>query len=363
MYRKNAGEGNRLRDMADAGILARAALPHRTWWRVVPVSALGLLAGCAPAVLDPAGPVGTANRTLLLDSLAIMLVIVVPTILATLAFAWWFRSSNPRARRLPNWAYSGQIELVTWSIPLMTIILLGGVAWVGSHELDPARPLPSKGGGPAMEVQVVALDWKWLFIYPGQKVASLNELVIPAGMPVHFTLTSASVMNAFFVPQLGSMIYVMNGMASDLNLQADKPGVFHGLSAHYSGDGFSDMHFRRALARRRRVCPVGHRHAADRPRPGQRRLRAARQAEHQRSARDVPGCGHVPVSEDRRPADRARSGTGAGADAEAQATNGGRRGGCAAASPGRGQPNPSDGTLACWVSSPGRRSRSTNRYR
>ncbi len=172
-----------------------------------------------------------------------MLCIVVPTILATLAFAWWFRVDNPRAKRLPDWAYSGQIELVTWGIPLLTITLLGGVAWVGSHELDPARPLPSRAGVAPFEVQVVALDWKWLFIYPDQHLASVNELVIPAGIPVHFSLTSASVMNAFFIPQLGSMIYVMNGMASQLNLQADQPGAFRGISSHYSGDGFSDMHF------------------------------------------------------------------------------------------------------------------------
>ncbi len=204
--------------------------------------------GCTPAVLDPVGPVGLANKTLLVDSLAIMLCIVVPTILATLAFAWWFRASNPRAKRLPDWAYSGQIELVTWGIPLLTITLLGGVAWVGSHELDPGRPLPAQAGAKTLEVQVVALDWKWLFIYPGQQVASVNELVIPVGAPVHFSMTSASVMNAFFIPQLGSMIYVMNGMASQLYLQADRPGAFRGISSHYSGDGFSDMHFRvRAL--------------------------------------------------------------------------------------------------------------------
>ena len=172
-----------------------------------------------------------------------MLAIIVPTILATLGFAWWFRAGNPRAKRLPDWAYSGQIELVTWGIPLLTITLLGGVAWVGSHELDPAKPLPSRAGSPPLEVQVVSLDWKWLFIYPGQGVASVNQLVIPAGRPVHFSLTSASVMNAFFVPQLGSMIYVMNGMASDLNLQADQPGTFRGISSHFSGDGFPGMHF------------------------------------------------------------------------------------------------------------------------
>lgn len=194
-----------------------------------------------PSLLQPRGPVGVAERVLLLDSLAVMLVIVVPTIVATLAFAWWFRASNPRARRLPEWAYSGRIELVTWSVPLLTIMLLGGVTWVGAHALDPARRLVSKT--PALEVQVVSLDWKWLFIYPAQHVASVNELVIPVATPVHFTLTSASVLNTFFVPQLGSMIYTMNGMADELNLQADRAGDYYGQSSHFSGDGFSDMHF------------------------------------------------------------------------------------------------------------------------
>ena len=203
--------------------------------------ALIALTACQPAVLDPQGPVGEAEKTILIDSLAIMLAIVMPTIAATLGCAWWYRASNTRARYLPDFAYSGQLEMIVWAIPLLTIMLLGGVAWVGSHDLDPARPLPSKD--PPLEVQVVSLDWKWLFIYPRQHVASVNHLVIPAGVPVHFSLTSASVMNAFFIPQLGSMIYTMNGMATQLNLHADEPGMLLGLSSHYSGDGLPDMHF------------------------------------------------------------------------------------------------------------------------
>jgi cytochrome o ubiquinol oxidase subunit II len=211
------------------------------------LAALTALAGCHAAVLDARGPVGHADTTILIDSLAIMLAIVVPTILATFAFAWWYRAGNARARHLPEWSHSGRIELVVWAIPAMVIILLGGVSWIGSHELDPARPLKSRA--PALDIQVVSLDWKWLFIYPQQGVASLNELVVPAGVPLHFSLTSASVMNSFFVPELGSMIYTMNGMVTELNLMADAPGVFQGRSAHYSGDGFSDMHFEvRAVA-------------------------------------------------------------------------------------------------------------------
>jgi cytochrome o ubiquinol oxidase subunit II len=199
------------------------------------------LTQCQPAVLDPAGVVGMAEKTILIDSLAIMLTIVVPTIAATLAFAWWFRASNTRAAYLPEFTYSGRIELIVWAIPLLVIMLLGGVAWIGSHDLDPAKPLASDT--PALEIQGVSLDWKWLFIYPGERVASVNQLVVPAGVPIHFSLTSASVMNAFFVPRLGSMIYTMNGMRTQLNLRADAPGTFLGLSSHYSGDGFSGMHF------------------------------------------------------------------------------------------------------------------------
>ncbi|MBV9555400.1 MAG: ubiquinol oxidase subunit II [Alphaproteobacteria bacterium] len=200
-----------------------------------------VLAGCHTLVLDPAGPVGAADKTILIDAVFIMLAIVVPTIAATLGFAWWYRAGNPRARYLPDFAYSGRIELVTWSIPVMVIMFLGGVAWIGSHQLDPYRPLPSSAK--AVEIQAVSLDWKWLFIYPEQGIAAVNQLTVPVGVPLHFTLTSGSVMNVFFVPQLGSMIYTMNGMSDQLYLQADAPGVYYGQSAHFSGDGFSDMHF------------------------------------------------------------------------------------------------------------------------
>ena len=210
-------------------------------WGPWAAAALLPLAGCQADVLDPAGPVARAQVTILADSMVIMLCIIVPTIVATLSFAWWFRAGNPRARRRPEFAYSGSIELVTWAVPILTVTLLGGVTWVGSHQLDPARPLDAKAK--PLEVQVVSLDWKWLFIYPDLGVASVNRLDIPVGVPVHFSLTSSSVLNSFFVPQLGSQLYNMSGMSGDLNLMADRPGTFAGLSVHYSGDGFSDMHF------------------------------------------------------------------------------------------------------------------------
>jgi len=202
---------------------------------------LVLLAACHTAVLSPAGPVGAANRIVLLDSLAIMLAIVVPTIVAILAFAYWFRASNTRARYLPEWAYSGRLELIVWSIPALVVFFLGGIAWISSHLLDPAEPLKSEAK--PLEVQVVSLDWKWLFIYPGENVASVNRMVVPAGVPLDLKITSASVFNVFFVPRLGTMIYAMYGMTTRLNLQADRPGVYPGLSAHFSGDGFPGMAF------------------------------------------------------------------------------------------------------------------------
>lgn len=200
------------------------------------------LAACAPGVLDPAGPVAAGERTLLYNSLGIMLGIVIPTILATLVVAWWFRAGNKRATYLPDFTYSGQLELLVWSIPLLVIVFLGGLAWVSSHDLDPPKKLASKV--PGIEVDVVSLDWKWLFVYPGQGVASVNRLVIPAGTPVTFHVTSGTVMNSFFVPQLGSQIYAMAGMDNQVNLMADRPGSYRGISAHYSGEGFANMSFK-----------------------------------------------------------------------------------------------------------------------
>jgi len=195
----------------------------------------------ADSIFAPAGPVARGDTLILLDSLVIMLAIVIPTMIVTLAFAWWYRASNTRAVYRPEFTYSGKIELVVWSIPALTIFFLGGVIWIGSQKLDPFAPLPSTEK--PLEIEAVSFDWKWLFIYPEQNIASVNQLVIPVGRPLHFRITSASVFNVFFVPRLGSMIYAMNGMVTQLNLQADQPGKYLGLSAHFSGDGFPDMKF------------------------------------------------------------------------------------------------------------------------
>jgi len=206
------------------------------------VGAATLLASCKPeGILDPQGPIASAERLLLFDATAIMLVVVVPVIIATLAFAWWYRSSNIHATRSSDESYEGRVEFVIWSIPALTVILLGGVIWISSHQLDPGAPISGKSE--PLHVDVVALDWKWLFIYPDQGVAAVNQLVIPVGIPVEFQLTSATVMNSFFIPQLGSQIYTMGGMTTHLHLLADAPGEYPGFSAMFSGDGFSDMRF------------------------------------------------------------------------------------------------------------------------
>jgi cytochrome o ubiquinol oxidase subunit 2 len=210
--------------------------------RSLGVCAAVLVASCEQAgVLDPQGPVAAQELLLLINSTAIMLVVVVPVILATLAFAWWYRSSNLRASRSPGESYEGRLEFVLWSIPALIVILLGGVIWIGSHQLDPRAPIPADAD--PLRVDVVALDWKWLFIYPDQRIAAVNQLVIPAGTPVRFRLTSATVMNSFFIPQLGSQIYTMGGMTTHLNLLADKLGEYPGFSANFSGDGFAEMRF------------------------------------------------------------------------------------------------------------------------
>ena len=200
------------------------------------------LSSCNRGILDPVGPVGQAEKTILINSTAIMLAIVIPTMLATVAFAWWFRRGNKRAKYLPDWEYSGSIEMVVWGIPGLTIMLLGGITWIGSHALDPAKPLDSPVK--PLKVQVVSLDWKWLFIYPDQGVATVNQLVVPAGTPINYQLTSATVWNVFSVPQFGTMIYTMPRMTTRLNLQADRPGIYDGMSAHFSGDGFPGMQFK-----------------------------------------------------------------------------------------------------------------------
>jgi cytochrome o ubiquinol oxidase subunit 2 len=209
--------------------------------RAIAISAPCAMLTSCQGVLDPHGPIGLAERLILTDATVVMLAVVIPVIVLTLAFAWWFRADNHLAQYTPDWEYSGRIELIIWAIPALLIAFLGGMAWITSHDLDPPKPLVSKQT--PVEIEVVSMDWRWLFIYPGQAIATVNQLTVPVGVPIHFRLTSTSVMNSFFVPQLGSQIYTMPGMTTQLNLEADEAGSYNGLSAQFSGAGFSDMRF------------------------------------------------------------------------------------------------------------------------
>jgi cytochrome o ubiquinol oxidase subunit 2 len=203
------------------------------------------LSGCKLEVLDSKGVIGAAESSLIATATYAMLLVVVPVILLTLFVAWRYRASNKNATYAPKWAHSTAIEVVIWAIPAVIILYLGILTWKTTHELDPYKPLESNVK--PINVEVVALDWKWLFIYPDLGVASVNQLAFPVGTPVNFRITSDSVMNSFFIPQLGSQIYAMAGMQTRLHLMADHAGDYAGISANYSGAGFSDMKFR-ALA-------------------------------------------------------------------------------------------------------------------
>ena len=213
--------------------------------RLLPLSLALLLSGCQWVVLDPKGPIGLQERSIIVTATVLMLIVVVPVIALILLFAWRYRASNEKAEYRPDWSHSNGIEAVVWLIPCIIIATLGVITWRSSHSLDPYRPLTSKVK--PIRIDAVALDWKWLFIYPDQKVATVNEVAFPANVPVEFHITSATVMNAFFIPQLGSQIYAMAGMQTQLHLLANEPGTYQGLSSNYSGDGFSGMTFK-ALA-------------------------------------------------------------------------------------------------------------------
>ncbi len=230
----------------DAPIMIRTARSRLgRFRRFLPLPAVLSLSGCQWALLDPAGPIGGQERTIILIATALMLLVVVPVIAMILIFAWRYRASNDRAEYAPDWSHSTRIEVVVWSIPIAIILVLGTICWRTSHALDPFKPLASTVE--PVRIDAVAMDWKWLFIYPQQGVATVNEVAMPVGVPVVFHITSATVMNSFFIPRLGSQIYAMANMQTAVNLLASQPGNYRGLSANFSGDGFSGMTFK-ALA-------------------------------------------------------------------------------------------------------------------
>ncbi|MBV4455713.1 MULTISPECIES: ubiquinol oxidase subunit II [Pseudomonas] len=208
---------------------------------LVYIASIFLLTGCNLIVFNPKGQVAADERDLIILATSLMLLVVVPVIVLTFVFAYRYRATNKKARYSPRWASSHKIEAVVWGVPLLIIIALGWVTWKTTHALDPYRPLDSET--PPINVQVVATDWKWLFIYPDLGIASVNELALPVHTPVSFTVTSDAAMTSFFIPALGGQIYAMAGMQTKLHLIANETGEFRGIAANYNGPGFSDMHF------------------------------------------------------------------------------------------------------------------------
>jgi len=227
------------------------SIPRSVLHAVLLLTTVGMLSGCDLLVLDPAGDIAARQGDLIVVATLLMLIVIVPVIALTFWFAWRYRASNPSATYTPDWDHSTQLELVIWGVPLLIIIALGAVTWISTHLLDPYRPLDRIAAGrpiaadvKPLEIQVVALDWKWLFVYPEQGVASVNEVAVPVDRPVHFRITASSVMNTFYVPALAGMIYGMPGMESNLNAVINAPGEYEGFSANYSGAGFSHMRFK-----------------------------------------------------------------------------------------------------------------------
>ena len=219
--------------------------------RIVPFFAAPLLAGCDLLVLNPPGDVARQQGDLVVTATLLMLIIIVPVIALTFFFAWRYRASNTEATYKPDWDHSTQLELIIWAAPLLIIIALGAITWITTHTLDPYRPLNRiKEGHPVpadvkpLVIEAVSLDWKWLFFYPEQGIATVNEIAVPVDRPVQFKLTSATVMNAFYVPAFAGMIYTMAGMETQLNGVMNTAGEYEGFSSHYSGAGFSNMRFR-----------------------------------------------------------------------------------------------------------------------
>ncbi|MGV3482572.1 MAG: ubiquinol oxidase subunit II [Sphingobium sp.] len=218
--------------------------------RLLPLLAmLPLLGGCDMVVLDPAGDVARQQGNLIVISTVLMLLIIVPVMALTVFFAWRYRAANSDATYKPDWDHSTQLELVIWAAPLLIIICLGALTWVATHLLDPYRPLARTAAGvpvadvKPLEVNVVALDWKWLFIYPEQGIATVNELAVPVDRPIMFRISASSVMNSFYIPALAGQIYAMPGMETRLHGVFNHEGDFTGFSANYSGAGFSNMRF------------------------------------------------------------------------------------------------------------------------
>lgn len=204
------------------------------------LSALFIMTHNIP-VLDPKGMIGVKECDLISTASLLMLIVVVPVFILTIFFAWRYRESNVKAKHTPDWAHNSIAEYCWWGVPLVIIVILAVITWKSSHELSPFVPLESNKK--PVRIQVVALDWKWLFIYPEEGIATINFIQFPEQTPINFEITADAPMNSFWIPQLGGQIYAMPAMRTKLHLIADEVGVFRGASANISGKGFAGMTF------------------------------------------------------------------------------------------------------------------------
>ena len=200
-----------------------------------------LLGGCRSGVLNPQGPIAHHELKLLIFATLLMLIVVIPVIFLTFWFAWRYRASATKSKYRPEWSHSTALEIIWWAIPCVIVVILAVVTWVTTHSLNPYKPLESDKA--PIEIEVVALDWKWMFVYPQYDIATVNKIVIPVGHPINFRITSAAPMNSFFIPELGGQIYAMTGMITKLHLLANNTGEYRGFSANYTGEGFAHMQF------------------------------------------------------------------------------------------------------------------------
>ncbi len=200
-----------------------------------------LLSGCKIAMLNPKGIIAISEMHLLIDATLLMLIVVIPVIILTFVIVWRYRASNKKAKYTPNKAHSTMLEVVCWSIPAIIIIILATITWISTHKLDPYKPLDTKSK--PLTIQVISLDWRWLFIYPKQRIATINYIQIPVNQQVRFLITADSPMNSIEMPQLAGQIYAMPGMRTKLHFMANEKGRYRGFAANYTGDGFANMVF------------------------------------------------------------------------------------------------------------------------
>ncbi len=220
-------------------------MKRKKYFVFVGLSSLGavtFLGGCSTILLfDPKGPIGEAERFVILAGIVLMAIVVIPVFIMAFWFPLKYKASNTASTYLPKWNYSAKIDLVMWAVPIAIVTVLSILAWTRTHSLDPYKPIPS--AAKPITIEAISLEWKWLFIYPDENIATVNQITFPVNVPLSFRLTSDNVMTSFFIPQLGSQIYAMAGMQTRLHLLADKPGTYAGQNNQLSGRGYADMHF------------------------------------------------------------------------------------------------------------------------